>query len=67
MTDFKMPQVIKWKPERLHKTVGQMVYMKPCESDICEGNFMEQLWYVTLEKKKPHWYLLQEWDVRKKK
>lgn len=48
-----------WK--ELHKQVGQVVVIEPSESDIHEGNFMSQVWFMTKGMKL---YLLDEWDIR---
>lgn len=45
----------------LHKKIGQLVFTEPTESDIAEGNFMEQLWF---RDEKQNLYLIHERDVR---
>lgn len=57
-----------WSWEKLHKTVGQIIFLEPCESDLAEGMFMTQAWFVVLDKDgNLTKYLLEEWDIRKGK
>lgn len=56
--DFK-PTVFKW-PD-LHKKNGRILVIEPTESDIAEGNFMRQVWFLDMDLKR---YLLLEQDVR---
>jgi hypothetical protein len=52
----------KFSYQDLHKKFGRIIYHEPCDSDLQEGNFMAQLWFVTSDMKM---YLLGEWDTRK--
>ena len=53
-----------WNPEDLNKKIGQIILLNPVDSDIQEGNYIAQLWFM--ESDHTMW-LLQEWDVRKRK
>jgi len=71
MIDMQMPEKRDFKYSDIHKMVGQIIFMEPSDSDINEGNFMAQVWFVAYGKGKekfkglPTWYLLSEWDTRK--
>lgn len=64
MIHFEIPHHRTWKPKKLHQKMGKMLFVEPSDSDIQEGNFMAQLWFVDM---KMHCYLIQEYDVREKK
>lgn len=50
-----------WTFKDLHKKIGQFVYIEPGESDICEGNYLEQLLF---RDERNNLYLIAERDVR---
>lgn len=65
MSPFPYKTVRKFKLSQLHKKIGQLFYLEPCDSDISEGNFMAQLSFFDAKAKKI--YVIQEWDTRKPK
>lgn len=58
----EMPKSFAWKD--LHKKSGTFIYCEPTDSDINEGFFMEQLWFMDTDYKQ---WLIMEKDVREEK
>lgn len=50
-------KVKKFDMKELHKKIGQILVMDPTDSDIAEGYFMRQVWFVDESKT---FYLLSE-------
>lgn len=61
MYEHKVTKQIKFNWKDLHKKIGQMFFVECSDSDIQEGNFLNQLWFMDEDHT---FYLLQEWDVR---
>lgn len=59
INEFNVSRVFDWK--ELHKKIGRIVVTQPTDSDIQEGQYLVQLWFVTHEENEgPKMYLLAE-------
>lgn len=57
----KFEEITEFKWRDLHKKIGQIVVIECGDSDINEGNFINQVWFRDQDNKL---WLLHEWDIR---